>query len=231
MPIRAMMLRGQSSAGGSDPYWGNVTSLLHFDGINGSTSFVDERGNSWSVMAGNPRLTTSTAKFGPSSLRLPNGGYVSSPTALGSGVGAGDFTIEGWFLAVNQSHRGLMHTALTSSVAGIAIGHEDTAGGQWQVYFNGTSYTASGLPLVLNTWQHFALVRIGTTCRLFISGNVVLTFTSPANVTAPSMVIGCYWNSAFPWGWEGGVDEVRFTVGVGRYSGNFTPPSAPFPDA
>lgn len=33
----------------ADPYWGYVSSLLHFDGANNSTTFTDEKGNAVSV--------------------------------------------------------------------------------------------------------------------------------------------------------------------------------------
>lgn len=219
---------GQGGGPSGDPHWGNVSSLLHFDGTDGATTFVDDRGNTWS-RTGTARLSTARARFGPSSLLLPNSSFIQSPTALGAGVGSGDFTIEGFFYAVSQSHRGLLHTELTGSAAGIAIGHENTSGGQWQVYFGGSVYQVSSMPLVLNAWQHFALVRVGTACRLYINGVQVLAFTSSANIANTGMVLGCYYNSSFAWGGGGNVDEVRLTTGVARYTSNFTPPSAPFP--
>ncbi|MFH7767570.1 hypothetical protein ACE01R_16415, partial [Acinetobacter sp. BSP-28] len=40
-----------------DEYWANVTSLLHFNGANNSTTFTDQKGIVWN-RSGNPVIST-----------------------------------------------------------------------------------------------------------------------------------------------------------------------------
>lgn len=215
-----------SGVGTGDPYWGNVTSLLHMEGANGGTTFTDQIANTWTRVAS---TVTSTAqfKFGASSMLVASG-RIASTTPMGvGGVGTGDFTIEGWFYATATTARGLFDTLANATSNGIALGWNQ-AGGTWQIYFNGTTYLSSSTSLTLNTWVHFALVRSGTTVQLFVNGVSIASFTQASNMTAATLFIGQYFNSSFPW--LGYIDEFRVTKGVARYTAGFTPPSAPFPN-
>lgn len=213
----------QDGAGG-DPLWDYVTALLHFDGTNGSTTFTDVVGSTWSVLSGSPSLTTSAPKFGTASLNAV--GAIGSAAGLGAGIGTGDFTIECFVNASAQTNRGVFDSRLDGSAAGVAVGHENVSGGQWQVYFGGTVYTASSLPLSIGAWVHVALERVGSTAKLYIGGTSVLSFTSAANIADTTMRVGAYYTSHFPW--DSKIDEFRATVGAHRYGADFTPPSAPF---
>jgi hypothetical protein len=69
--------------------------------------------------------------------------------------------------------------------------------------------------------------------RLFVNGtevppaaaNIVGDINEPATQTR---IIGQYAGIAYSYGWtQGYLDEVRIS-NVARYTGNFTPPNAPF---
>jgi hypothetical protein len=98
----------------------------------------------------------------------------------------------------------------------------------------GTAITSSN-PLSLNTWQFVALVSDGTNLRLYINGTqsgstvAVGTQVSPASAI---IRIGAYQNSGGSptLGFNGYIDEFRITQGISRYTANFTPPTAAFPN-
>lgn len=84
---------GGGGGGGTDPYWANVSSLLHFDG-SGAT-LVDEKGKTWTCNGGatqstsSPIVGTASALFGTSS-----SDYIYSQSSSDFAFGTGDFTIE-----------------------------------------------------------------------------------------------------------------------------------------
>lgn len=224
MPFQAMVLRNPV-VGGIDPFFANVTSLLHMEGANGGTIFTDQKGLTWATAVS--VTSTAQAKFGLSSMDVNAGGIYGTNALSASGFGTGDFTVEGWFYATSTATRGLFDAALASSAASLAAGW-DQGSGMWQVYFNGTVYTGSAT-LTTNSWVHFALVRNGSTVDLYINGVSVLTATNAANLTFTDLHIGRYYNTSFPW--VGYIDEFRVTKGVARYTANFTPPTAAFLDS
>jgi hypothetical protein len=93
--------------------------------------------------------------------------------------------------------------------------------------------SASGL--VVSQWQHLAVSKDGSTFRLFINGVLVNSATSAQSISASTtnFLIGTYPDIAgLPAGnnYNGFLDDFRITLGVARYTANFTPPTAPFPD-
>lgn len=217
-----------AGGGGGDPYWDDVTSLIHFDGANGGTTFTDQKPITWVRTAG---AVTSTAqfKFGTASMSV-SGGYVTADDALSaSGFGTGDFTIEGWFYATSTATRGVFDSVLGSSAASIALGW-DQGSTVWQIYFNGSVYSSSSTSITLNAWRHFAMVRSGSDLVVYINGVATISVTgATANLSYTDMNYGAYFNGSFPW--VGYIDECRITKGVARYTADFTPPSAPFPNS
>jgi hypothetical protein len=71
-------------AGPTDPYFSNVSLLLHGDGANGSTTIVDSSPSPKTVTAvGNAQISTAQSKFGGSSLAFDGSGdYLTVQVAL-----------------------------------------------------------------------------------------------------------------------------------------------------
>lgn len=80
-----------------------------------------------------------------------------------------------------------------------------------------------------NTWQHVAASRTGNNLYLFLDGSLLVT----RDVTGLSVH-----NFAQPWTiggrndggapFSGWIDELRVSIGVGRWTASFTPPTAPY---
>src|SRR5690606_25450842 len=79
-----LMLPGVAPAvaGSGDPYWASVVLLLHMDGADGSTMFIDSSANGLTVTAnGNAQIDTAQSKFGGAAALFDgNGDYLALPS-------------------------------------------------------------------------------------------------------------------------------------------------------
>lgn len=175
---------------------------------------------------GTPVISTGQSKYGGASLSLNGSSHVSFPSA-NTIVQAGDFTIECWFYAAaasasmyvygNFSSNGAAHNAL-----------QWQSGGLIWYYAGNTGISMTGAPLSLNTWYHFAGVRVGNALTLYIDGVARGTNTISGVFGTPGtdLRIGnTNWTNNW---WWGDIDDFRITRAA-RYTANFTPPVAEFP--
>lgn len=222
--------------GGGDPYWSNVVSLLHFNGTNGSTTYTDEKGLTWTSNGANIALSTTSPKFGSASLAITGtNSYAETPSTTAFEFGTGDFTIEGWLNPNAYSNNPNIISNRNSS-NGITL--RISSAGKLQ-FFPGTgSFIITGTTTVsTGAWTHFALTRQGTTNRIFLGGNLEASGSNSTNYTiaagmASTTRIGYSTNSgSFAERWDGKLDEMRTTKGVCRYTASFTPPTAAFPNS
>jgi hypothetical protein len=73
-------------------------------------------------------------------------------------------------------------------------------------------------------------VRNGSTWTYYLNGTSDGSFSYTFNVSDSTFLLGRLGDSAAYY-LNGYVDEYRVTKGIARYTANFTPPTAPFPDA
>ena len=235
-PVIANSIRNAiDGAGGvSDPHYANVSLLLHMDGANGSTSFVDSGPNALAVTAYNSAaISTTQSKFGGASAFF-NGSssYLTTPSSTHNL--SGDFTIEAWFYT---------QSSLQQSVVGKWNGAGNVA---WVVNIfpssslirlgtgNSGSFIATfdvAATIATNTWHHLAITRSGTTIKIFLNGvQCGSDITSSSNLTAPDTTVTRIGQAETSSYFNGYIDDLRITKGVRRYTANFTPPTTAFPD-
>lgn len=209
----------------ADAYADYVKLLMRFDGANNSTVFTDESPNHFvPVVTGSPVISTTQSKFGGSSLYL-NG---SSWLTIGNTnrfTETGDFCIEFWFYGPSNPYSGLVTQGSSYSVFNaLTIMTHAGSGSYVGDVINGSFYWVMGGTNVIpaNTWTHVAYSRSGTTCRVFINGSLVEITTLAVNTltcdTPLSIGYGPTWGNCI-----GYIDDLRITVGVPRYTANFTP--------
>ena len=182
---------------------------------------------------GNAQISTTQSKFGGSSMYFDGtGDYLVTPSSPVNILGSGDFTVELWAYPSN-----------TSSAYRALVGSENynsTTGG-WTIYQNGTAIevwlTGGSSPLInatssltATTWQHIALSRASGTVRLFVNGTSVGSASNSAEWTGQRIFIGDNNVSGTDYFYNGYIDDLRITKGVARYTTNFTPPIARFPN-
>ena len=183
---------------------------------------------------GNAQVSTSVKKFGTGSMRFDgNGDYLKVPNGVNKTLAfdTGNFTIECWlylntvsgdqvitdFRAVNDART----TAFSFSTSGTAL----------KVYINGDR--PLGGTLATGIWYHIALVRNGTgsnNLTAYINGTATgTTATLTENLTDTSINIGAVAGGGVAQ-LNGYIDDLRITKGYARYTANFTPPTAAFPN-
>lgn len=80
---------------GNDPLWSDVLICLRGDGADGSTSFADDKGNSWATLAAGITNSTEQAISGTGSIKVEGNGAISTPYSAVLNVGS-HFTIDAW---------------------------------------------------------------------------------------------------------------------------------------
>ena len=230
-----------------DPYFNQVSALLHMDGTSGSTAFTDSSASTLAVTAnGNAQLSTSTTKYGTASGYFDGtDDYLAATFASGTAIsGTGDFTVECWInsgnLSGSQYGRGII-SLYNASGHKLLIRVSTTSPYLLNVYSAeasgtplGTSGTnVTGSTITANTWYHVALVRQSGVFNLYLDG--VLLFTNNSNTalslsTKDKIYVGRSPDGASP-DWVGYIDDVRITNSVARYAANFTPPTQAYPDS
>lgn len=186
------------------------------------------------------QISTSVKKFGTGSLAF-NGttDYLSNYAQSTMDFGTGNFTVEGWFYTSNSSTRQELLGNYRNSTLGYGIGLNVSASRDIVFYLGNTTIAASsGSVWTASQWVYFAIVRSGTTVTIYINGTSVATGTSSASISPSGNVtyIGATGTSSgtVPTApqlfFNGYIDDLRFTKGVARYTTNFTPPTAAFPN-
>jgi len=219
--------------GENDPY---TKIMLHMDGSNGGTTFTDVAagGSPKTWTPTNATTSTAAAKFGPTSM-LTASGYITTPDHADFTIGSNDFTFDCWINFNGTS--GAVNVLGQSNAAGgadsqsivvqraagglIVVSLRDTVG--FKTLTSTTNFNSS------SAWHHFAIVKGGSTGRLFVNG------TQENSTSTPNAM----WDGDGDWsiGRVGAVtsspssfyfDEVRFSIGIARWTSNFTPPTAAY---
>jgi hypothetical protein len=214
----------------ADPYASNVSLHLKMDGANGSTTFTDSSPNALAVTAvGNAQISTAQSKYNGSAGSFDgNGDTLTIPANAVFALGAGDYTIEGWFYSLTSgtSLRGMVDFRTAAAGTNGLMLRENDAG--FLVYLNSATLLSTTTGRVANQWQHVALVRQGTTVTLYVNGVSQTTATSSTNLTDNIMRISGFVDTqSSVYAYNGYIDELKITKGVARYTSAFTSPPIP----
>lgn len=222
----------------SDLHFDSVSLLLHMDGSNGSTTFTDSSVNNLTVTpSGNVQISTTQSKFSGSSAYFDGSGDLLTLAASSLfNFSSGAHTFEMWlyptaFPTAGNFCRLLMFgsNGLASSFIAIQFGSDGVPNAS--VPSAGTSGLTSSTALVLNAWQHYAVVLNGSSSGMYLNGTQVAsgTITQPTSLNN-AVRIGYDTVATVNFNFAGYIDDFRLTKGVGRYTGNFASPTLPFPN-
>jgi hypothetical protein len=125
--------------------------------------------------------------------------------------GAGNFTLEGWFLSEDSD--GL--TGCSGNFERIA-GFSGTrfeigeCQGFFTLYSNPTGIVHSGVYTLDGQWHHFAVVKSGNNVKIYIDGSQAIDVTASGHSLGNTFRIGHWVATAFSGQtWEGKLDEFR----------------------
>lgn len=232
-----------------DPYFDKVSLLLHCDGVDLSTTIVDNSPNPKAVTAAetakirtsfdgvNPKFGSGKAFFDGST------SYLSVADHADMDLGS-LFTIEGWVRFVSTptdgSRMGFVmrwdgvnakrsyHFTLNNIAGTLTLqGAISPDGTSPSTVSAGAAWTPS-----LDTWYHLAFCHTGTALKIFVNG-VELASTSTtlaAFATDTAVYVGSDWVAPTAV-LDGYMDDIRITKGLARYTANFTPPAISHPDS
>jgi len=211
--------------------------LLHVDGANGGTTFPDDNALGLSHTFTPTNATTSTAnqKFGPSSM-LTAAGFITTPDSTDFTLGSGDFTVDYWFNANGNAFGVNKYLAGQTSAGNVAATSAwdffaTPAAFSFEVFQGGANVLLNGAINFSGTssWNHVAAVRNGGTLTLYLNGTSAASsaIAGSVNNSPASLSVGRA-GDATPNPWVGYIDEFRLSVGVARWTSNFTPPTAPY---
>lgn len=218
----------------SDPSFANVKLLMHMDGSSGSTTFSDVKGNTI-TNSGTSSNSPSGAKYGAGSANMTGVGGLTTNTLASSVFSGAAWTVESWVYLPSTANGGhaantLLHTKPYFTVA---ISMNRNGAGSTSIYVgNGSGWTAapaiaSSSPLPLDTWSHIALVKNAGVLSLYHNGVRVGTSSAIPSGFTGGATIGMLTDGSERL--TGKLDELRVSD-VARYTSNFTPPPAAFPN-
>ena len=146
-------------------------------------------------------------------------------------LGSGNFTVEMWvYKTTTGSQQFLAQVALSVSAINQSIGigtFNDQVG--FDVAVGSTYYgVTTAASLTLNTWNHIACVRNGSTLTVFINGTSAGTssVTGTLNSISSPMTVGRL--GAFDGYYTSGyISNLRLVKGTAVYTSNFTPSTTP----
>jgi hypothetical protein len=233
-----------ASIGGAigDAYFNLVTLLLPGNGTNGAqnNTFIDSSTNALSLtrIASTTQGTFSPfSQTGWSNYFDGTGDYLNIARNSAFDVGSGNFTIECWVFA------GAFVTATP------VFGQQQssaTARNSWSLRIDSSGYPqfqasagssndvliTSSTAISLNTWNHVAGVRNGTTWTLYVNG--VSTGTATASITVNydgtygDILLGASRDVAtYDKYYTGYISNARLVKGTAVYTAAFTPSTAP----
>ena len=219
----------------TDPYFANVQLLLHFDGTNGSTSFIDSSSaaRTVSVYSGSPVLTTSNLKFGSA-----GGSFPGSSAAITAGTGldfTGDFTIDCWLRYSNETTVGQVLWSMSGGTSTTYFycvkTNNGTNSGIGVACMNMTTVNTLTYPMTAGNWYHISFVRSGSTGYVFIDGVLIQSNAVSTDVPATSREFLIGDNTTVGNELVGQIDDLRVTIGTARYTADFDVPTEAYPDA
>lgn len=203
---------------------GAFNALLHFDGTNGSTTFIEETGKTVTRTGTIVALSTAWSAFGPSSCLFPGtaGNKLSLPITTPI---TGDFS---WGCWIKQNS-----TAGTQGLMALSgINWElFTTGGSLRFY-NGGVTGIVGATLTAGTPYFVCFERVGSTVSLAsgIAGGICTvagTTTQAGSLATGILSIGSYTSTSDPF--NGYIDEAFLWTGGTLYGGaSFPVPASPY---
>jgi Concanavalin A-like lectin/glucanases superfamily len=208
----------------------NSTEVLWTDSNAGGGSHTWTPNGSASIDVTNVKLGTGCGLFNGTT------DYITTPDSADYTLGTGDWTLDCWFnIAAGDGAGGVlryMAGQADAAAANFSLTLDRAASNKINVLVGlqaGGSVSLSSANNYTGAtnggWHHLAIVRSGGTLSMYIDGIL-------ENSTAIS---GAVFDSAANWSvgrlgqfassfWSGRIDEFRLSVGIARWTANFTPP-------
>lgn len=210
---------------------GNTAMLLHMDGANDSTTFVDECKN-LVVRVGNPRISTAQGKFGSQSALFDGASRLDvHGTDATFTIGTKRFLLEAWIYPTTTSASEMQIFTVGARQIALTIKPDGKIRAEFH-FIGGTKenvYLETAGSVGLNTWTHVGIGIDWYGPVLNVNGAQAASYNYTAGTIIEDTVYMNRVNMGF--GFVGHIDEARFTLGFHPYYNGapsiFTPPGVP----
>lgn len=239
------------SATNSDPFFSNVTLLLHMDGT--GSAFSDSSASPKTITAlGNITQSSAQSKFGGKSCSSDGTNSYMTFASSAMNFAAQNFVVE-WFQYIassslsgsNGGQIGLWGNGRRSGITeGMCCYVQSFSSGLNRIQVDGliggswvSPFLISSSSYVPFSWQHCAVVRSGSAFALYIDGQRQASATG-TSVSSPATSSASLFSTSgggefLASGRQAYIDEFRVTIGTDRsYSGtSIVVPSVAFADS
>ena len=193
---------------------------------------------------GNAQISTSVKKFGTGSMAFDGSGdWLVTPDTDALDFGSGNFTAEAWVYFNSLANEAMIMGQWSGDTGGTTLSWALMLSSGSSGYLrlitssNGSSVlfdlSTSSTSFTLSTgqWYHIAAVRNGSTFTIYVDGTSRSSTTNSSALynATNNFTIGAESNTQAQY-LNGYIDDLRITKGVARYTANFTPPTAAFPN-
>jgi hypothetical protein len=196
--------------------------LLHCDGSNESTSFIDETGKTVTAN-GNAKISTAWSAFGGSSALFDGtGDYLSIASHADFGFGTGNYTLAA---RIKTSANGrVIFDPRTSSAFGTFYIESSTGK---LAYWNGSTALVGTTNVADNNEHLVAWVRASGVLMMFVDGDLQYSGSNSNDFgSSRSLRIGMAYDNTS--GFIGHMDEILVVKGEALWTSSFTPTENPF---
>ena len=213
-----------------------ITNTQFLANFTNAAIFDSDASNNFETV-GNAQISTSVVKYGTGSMAFDGSGDgLNAPDSPQFDMGSGNFTVEMWLYAnslsgeqflVGQHNSSSFYAPFRFAFDGSRlVAFMSTTGSSWGLRLE------AGSSLSTSTWYHIALVRNGTSFKIYVNGNQYDSGTLSGALYNSTDIMRVGWGSisAGVFSLNGYIDDLRITNGYARYWYNFQPPTRAFPN-
>jgi hypothetical protein len=224
-----------SGLGGGDPYFANVSLLLHSNGVVPTDSSLSPK---TITVSGNVRISNEQPKFGGSSLTAgtsPDFTWGSNRLQVPAGVdfayGTNDFTVEAWLYNTTFNGEPSWFAQSAAGTNYFVCGVLSTGVPFFNFAESGGGTVVTGPVLAINTWNHVAIVRRNGVVTVYTNGTGGTPVSCAQNFSDMTVAptIGSYSHTTGQLVYKGFIYQLRITKNIARDGADLTPLTVPFP--
>lgn len=208
--------------------------ILQNNQPNNNSMFLDNSTSNFNITRNGNTTQGSFSPYGGGwSTLFSSGNYLTYNPGATAAFGTGNFTVEAWVFATDALASGDNPYICDTRGGGGAWSFSwNFSGGSnpWQLAWGNGSLLQSSTSMNINTWNHCAYVRSGTTGTLYLNGVSIGTWTDSVNYSASVTSITIGRRFALSSGTQflpGYLSNLRIVKGTAVYTTAFTPPTSP----